>query len=1019
MRRASPFLILLAVARPFAGLAAGDDAGAELFEARIRPVLVEHCYGCHSASAAKLKAGLRVDSREGLVHGGETGPALIPRDPERSLLLRALAYDDPDLQMPPKMRLPVTVVADFRRWIQAGAPWPGETTVPPSNGEGTPGAPATADSRGHLAAKGFDLNQRRTSHWAWQPIRHPVPPPVANVSWPRSEVDRFILARLEAAGLNPAPSAEPAALLRRLSFALTGLPPSAAEATDFSSDPGPAALEAVVDRLLGSPRFGEHWARHWLDKVRYAETMGHEFDYPILAAWRFRDYVVRAFNGNVPFDRFAREQIAGDLLPVRRDPASGLNESIIATSQFWFCQQAHSPVDTRVAQVDVVDNQIDVLAKAFLGLTVSCARCHDHKFDAISTRDYYALYGILDSSRYAIREMDDPAPRLRQARALMAIRDRVRRDLAGRLLSSAIPRAATNCGAAQQASLRPEDISLPRDGWFPDGEAFTVDPCSSGQVVPATGGGFRLVLPGWRDSGSLARRFQGALRSPTFTIDRGYVHLKVAGKGTRISLVIDGFTLIRAPIYGGLRLAVEGERPHWMTIDVSMWKGHRAWLEFTDYSAPDPATTLPASAMAADGWIAVGEVIASSLKDPPPQVTLQDPADPRGIILRWRDDPSQLDPREAAWLDSVLFAMTEGAAMIDVQRWTDLDAAVGEPELIGAMVEGTGLDQPVFIRGNPQSPGPTLPRRFLEALPEAARAAPFESGTGRLGLARAMTDDANPLFARVAVNWIWAHLFGAGLVSSVDNFGAMGAAPSHPELLDWLATEFRDGGYSVKRLVRLLVLSRAWQMSSRRADARAEEVDPENRLLHRANLERLEGETLRDAMLAVSGKLDPSLGGPPVPIHLTSFMEGRGRPSKSGPLDGAGRRSLYVEVRRNFLSPWMLAFDVPVPVTTVGLRSQSNVPAQALELMNDPFVAQQAALWSARILREVTGPDCAARRLERLYLDAFARPPRSEERRACEAYLEARRLGSTGEDAATWTDLCQVLFNAKEFAFVE
>ena len=988
-------------------------ADLEFFENRIRPVLAEHCYSCHSAHAEKLKASLRLDGRDLILHGGDAGPAITPGDPSQSLLIRAIAYDDPDLQMPPKTRLPAPVVDDFRKWIRRGAAWPAPADAFD--------APAVASG----VSKGFNLEERRARHWAWQPVQRPEVPAVRNTDWAKSDLDRFVLARLEGAQLSPAPRASRRTLLRRAHFALTGLPPTPAEVDAFIRDPrhDPDAFSTVVDRLLASPHFGEHWARHWLDKVRYAETMGHEFDHAILGAWRYRDYVVRALNQDLPWDTFAREQVAGDLFTQpRKNPADGTLESRLATLQFWLCQQVHSPVDVRAQQAETVDNQIDVVTKAFLGLTVSCARCHDHKFDAISTKDYYALLGILGSSRHAYRAVDDPAPRLATASELRSLRAklpaRIEPVLLQILATNDVPAVNPTLNLGPLA-LRPEDARLAENGWYLDGDAFLPDAEMPSLPVVLGDQSIRIAPPGWRHSGALARRFQGSLRTPTFTIDREFLHLRIAGTGSRFSVAVEGFPLLCAPIYGSLRQTVRNAEPHWVTLDVTMWKGRRTWIDFADLSETDPASGLSAESRQSDGWIAVGDVVLSSLREPPPLAPLAAPITPVALVQRWAAHPADLSPAEAAWLDGLLVLVRSNLTAELTGPMRHLDASLQPPVLATTMADGTGVDESVFIRGNHRTPGPIVPRRFLEALPEVPDTASIASGngSGRLALAHAMTSGTNPLFDRVFVNWAWSQLFGRGLVASVDNFGALGEPPSHRELLDWLASEFQRLGRAPKPLLRELLLSATWQMSSRSSDPEAVRQDPDNLLFHRANLRRLEGESIRDAILAVSGRLDPTVGGPPVPIHLTAFMEGRGRPGQSGPLDGNGRRSLYLEVRRNFLSPFMLAFDQPVPATTVGRRSVSNVPAQALALMNDPLVTAEAQRWAERILRDVEGP--AENRIRHLYAQAYARPPSDLELTTATGFLDAQLTQETADPKAAWADLCHALLNAKEFFFVD
>jgi cytochrome c553 len=424
-----------------ASVHAAEAGSGEFFEQRVRPVLAEHCYGCHGP--AKQKGGLRADHGSLLLKGGDNGPALVAGQPEVSRLLTAVGYGDVSLQMPPTGKLPEAVIADLRAWIAAGAAWPEEPV---------PGAKA--------AEAAFDLAGRRAAHWAWQPLRDDAPPSVGDAGWPRGEMDRFVLAKLEATKLRPAPEAPRETLLRRLTYDLTGLPPTPDELTMFQLDTGPEAYERLVDRLLASPRFGEHWGRHWLDLTRYAETYGFEGDFAIKEAWRYRDYVIRALNADVPYDQFVREHLAGDLLAEpRQNVDDGTNESLLATGCWAMHQAQHAPVDVRMDNADRVDNQIDVFSKTFLGLTVSCARCHDHKFDAISTADYYALSGIFRSARQQIAELD-PKGAIAEARgklAALSAQGAAALGTAARAYVAAAPQA-TEFRLASEETVVPERI---------------------------------------------------------------------------------------------------------------------------------------------------------------------------------------------------------------------------------------------------------------------------------------------------------------------------------------------------------------------------------------------------------------------------------------------------------------------------------------------------------------------------------------------------------------------------------
>ena len=379
------FLLLPVIVWAAGSLAGAEFTAADLefFEKKIRPVLAEHCYKCHSADAKKLKGDLMLDHRDGVFKGGDTGPAIVSGKPDQSLLIEAIEYDNVDLEMPPRGKLSDQQITDFTEWVKRGAPWPKEAAVGPG------------------AREQFDLAKRKAEHWAWQPVQAGAPPKVKQAAWPASPIDQFILAKLEAAGLKPAGPADKRALIRRAYFDLIGLPPTPAQVEAFVADNSPKAFEKVVDELLAAPQYGERWARHWLDLMRYAETFGHEFDYMNQEVWRYRDYVIRAFNDDVPYDRFVKEHIAGDLLKPRFAKDGGWNESRLATAWWWLGQHCHSPVDVRAYQAEIIDNQIDVLGKAFQGMTIACARCHDHKFDAISTKDYYALYGMIGSGSFS------------------------------------------------------------------------------------------------------------------------------------------------------------------------------------------------------------------------------------------------------------------------------------------------------------------------------------------------------------------------------------------------------------------------------------------------------------------------------------------------------------------------------------------------------------------------------------------------------------------------------------------
>jgi len=1099
-----------------AGAGAQDASSLAYFESAVRPVLAARCFQCHGAKTQKSE--LRLDHGSFVRKGGARGPAVVPGDPDGSRLVHAVRYDDVDLQMPPKGKLAAGEIAALVRWVEMGAPWPDE----PLPDEPQPGAAAAKPT--------FDLAARRAAHWCWQGRHRPAVPAVRDLGWPQDPIDMFVLAGLEANGLRPAADADPATWLRRVSFDLTGLPPSPREIDAFLEDHGRRARGAAVDRLLASPQFGERWARHWLDLVRYAETLGHEYDFEIPGAWRYRDYLVRAFNQDVPYDRLVQEHIAGDLLPEPRLHEDGYDESPIGTCFYWFGDQTHSPLDPRQHRADRIDNQIDVLGKTFLGLTVACARCHDHKFDAIAQRDYYGLHGVLASSRYTLTPLlprgghgaaraalAELRPRLvatikarwlRAAggaaaylRALLSLppqptrqeketeaRWRARReafdasltDLARArgldparlrawleavpahlrddrehpLQALALARHDADGFAARWADLtreveapvaRPEDAVVLADfrrddyaAWYRIGEAFGNEPeardlvtvdAKARPVVRARSGRFAR-------SGADSLRLQGSLSSTTFSIDRRYLWLFAAGERCRINVVVEGFNVIRDPIYGPLKLALFDESPRWYRLDLELWRGLGAYLQVHDLRTADPSDETDYGDE--PGWIALQQAWLSDASTAPSaggrpasvvvlggHVVARDDlpaaygAAITAAVSAWQ--PNAADGCEPARARLLSFLsrhhLLDGQDDDPILRLVQgVDSAIAEVPCVPAMSDGDGHDACVYVRGDYRSPGETAPRGGLTAL-DTDRGR-FRSGSGRLELARELTAPDNPLVARVLVNRAWYHLFGKGLVQTVDNFGVLGEPPANQDLLDRLADDFIADGWSLKRLLRRLVLTRTYGLTSRAADPHAEEADATLALLHRGRVRRLDGESLRDALLQVAGSLDRRLYGPSVPVHLTPFMDGRGRPERSGPLDGDGRRSLYQEVRRNFLNPFFLAFDSPIPFSTVGQRNVSNVPAQALTMMNDRFVVEQTRKWAERVL-DADLPDRSAR-VAHMLRAAYSRPATTAQVDAAETFLleqaASRRLDLDALDL--WADFAHALVNVKEFAFL-
>ena len=916
-----------------AASAAGAGVEAPSYGRDIGPILARRCFVCHGPDESTREARLRLDTADGSTRKRGRRPAVIvPGSPDESPLWQRLTTSDLDDRMPPHSEgheaLPPDELALLRAWIEAGAPY--------------------------------------ETHWSWQDLAVPPIPQVQDAEWPAGDIDRYVLSRLEREGLSPAPQADPAARLRRLHHDLSGLPPDPAAVRAFLDDPSPMAWEAHVDRLLAAPGFGETWARHWLDLVRYAETHGHEFDYPIDEAWRYRDWVIAAINANMPWDQFVREQIAGDMHRQQRSPElPGVPPPVVATGWWWLSQGTHGPVDVRMDELDRIDNQVDVFGRTFLGATMACARCHDHKFDAITQRDYYAMAGVIRSSRRAYAYLDPGAQLARAVDGLDLLQDVCADQLPSETLQplpSRDPVRVTGAAFTWDFGDDPEAWS----GWTNSGWSFRPrSVLRPGDVVFAGKSGPRRVGTGQVHSAVMARGLHGTARSPSFTIEQPFVHVLARGDGSRIRVYIDHYWLNDRNELLFETMIQDLDHPDtWQvhSIDVSRYLGHHARVELID----------DGDGFVAVDWIAHGGELPEHLADPVP-------VDLKSVQL----------------------------STVHLERLARLDAVLPAPTRALAMVDGSPADSPLLIRGDPGSPGAPAPRGLAAAFPGGEP--PEIIASGRLELADRVMDPGNPLTARVAANRAWQHLMGRGLSTTPDDLGGMGEAPSHPELLDHLAVKFK-ADWNLKGLIKQIAMSRAYSMASTHPDPRAVELDPDGRLLSRAVVRRVSAERLRDAMLAVSGSLDRTMGGPPVPVHLRESMHGRGRPDQSGPIDGNNRRSIYQEVRRNFLNPFLMAFDMPVPSSTSGRRAVSNVPEQGLMMLNDPFVLELAVRFGARGRANLDEGRTRAEIVGDMIAAAYARLPREPE-----IDLLAASLDDTDD---SWTDLAHALLASTEFRYL-
>jgi len=987
----------------------------EFFEKEVRPLLVEHCYECHSGKASKLQAGLRVDSRTAMLKGGDSGPALIESKPDESSLIQAVRYEG--FEMPPKGKLLAKEIDTLTEWVAMGAPWPAEDAA-----------------AGGPDREVFDWQKRKEAHWVWQSIQNPTRPSVIGTDWPQSDIDFFILAPLEKAGIKPTTQADKYALVRRLYLDLIGLPPTPEQVQQFVSNLNTIGTEQLVDQLLESPHFGERWGRHWLDLVRYAESRGHEFDNDAPYAFQYRDYVIRALNADVPYDQFVREHLAGDLLKSPRlNATEHFNESILGTGFWHLGEWVHSPVDIRKDESDRFDNMIDVMSKTFLGVTVSCARCHDHKFDAISTEDYYSLSGFLQSSDY--REVAfDAIEHNREVGFQLAKLDENYRSEIENILTKVVPASFQSITQAAKAesgeAIAPaladvvivDYATAEPSQFYADGEIFGKRPRHAGEIClkmfdgkegldfarsstaacDVFWNGFKKQeanSPNQMSSIGKLPRSGRTLRSTTFTLRDGKVDCRIFGQGHVVACV-DSHRLLAGPLHGEtVRGIPKADGFQWVTLNLGRYVGHRLHLEFT----PEVDTLMEVQ------------------------------------MVTQGASPEQLKAIEASQA-KVGTQITEAANNMDVELQKDTVAAEAVGQLVKhwakerlelqqqirtssrvamSMLDGTGEDEHILIRGNSSNPGRSAPRRFLAAV-DGPEPLAIEHGSGRLELAERINASTNPLSSRVIVNRIWHHLMGRGIVPTTDDFGVLGQRPSHPELLEHLTMKFLADGRSIKQMIRYVVLSKTYQLASR-PDTNSMQQDPKNQFWHYHQSKRLEGEAIRDSLLSISGRLDPTLHGPSIKVYLSSFMDGRGRPGQNGPLDGSNRRSIYLEVRRNFLSPMFVAFDTPTPFSSMGRRNVSNVPAQALILMNDPLVADLSKAWAKRAcaavpLAERQSPDA---RIRWMIMTAFTREANEPELLAARTFLErhGRENDMTIRDESLWEDFAHALVNKKEFIF--
>lgn len=953
------------------------------FNFHVKPILVQNCYLCHGPDPSSRKAELRLDTYEGATAAlKEGGHAIVPGKTSKSNLVQRIYNEDPGQIMPPpetNLKLTEREKALLNKWIDQGAQW--------------------------------------KEHWSF------ISPETKMDLEDPNAIDFLIGKQMEVKGLEKVPIANKNSLIRRVSYLLTGLPPNPKDVQKFIADTTKVAYNKMVDVYLNSPAFGERWARHWMDLVRYAETKGHEFDYTITGAWKYRDYLIRAFNEDVPYDQILKEHIAGDLLEnTRENKETGVSESRLGTTFYVMGEGTHSPVDVRQDEADRIDNMIDVTTKTFQGLTVSCAKCHDHKFDPITAADYYALYGVMESTRFSPVPADVDKDKKLAAKELVDLKTYMRKLVASKW--STAKNSAENAELAQNKAVATTNKNYTLigdfrgsdfDGWTSDGFAFGQRSTLGDPIVDPATGKLLGLQDGKASSKAMGMGIFGALRSPNMVLDRDFIGVRALGQNSSIRIIIDNFQLIQNPIYGGMDQRVNTGNWNNFVFNVAAWKGRKAYIEIIPggyerhiYNLPEDAYIEAQYAIAYDGeWPANME---------------------NGISLEQVNNnwaTLDISPYKVKMLNEDLkkgklpLNFPELKPVVDSSQ--QLANRLKTDSFFNGIYDGYGIDSPIFNRGNYKEPSEEpIPRRFLSVL--SLGDSVFKSeGSGRMELAEVMLNKDNPLTSRVMVNRIWHHLFGRGIVETVDNFGLQGKLPSHPELLDYLAVKFQNDGWSIKSMIRAIVTSEAFKRSTLRNDLLANK-DPNNIYLASFPVRRLEAEAIRDGILVVTESLDSTMYGPPVATYLTEFMQGRGRPGKSGPIDGEGRRSIYLEVRRNFLEPMMTTFDRPIPFSTFGSRNVTNVPSQSLILMNDPLVAQQAEIMAGKLLEK--GLVSFEEKVQWIYMQAFSRLATSEELEKASNFfdmlrtMEGKADASATQEMAVWKEYCHSIFNLKEFIYL-
>lgn len=1064
-----------------ARLAVAQDA--EFFEKKVRPVLVEHCIECHSGD--ERESELRVDSLTALLIGGERGPAIVPGKPNEGTFIPAIRHDD-TLQMPLNKKLPQAVIADLTQWIQEGAHWPDA-------------APVSATPRPVVAERLPSAEDRQ--FWAFQtPRAVPLPPVADATAWVRTPIDQFVLQKLESAQIAPNAVADKRTLIRRATLALIGIPPTPEEVHAFLADDSPHAFEQVVDRLLASPHYGERWGRHWLDVARYGDSNGLDENLAYGNAWRYRDYVVEAFNSDRPYDEFIREQIAGDLLPPSDDEQVQLRR-VIATGFLSLGSKMLAEDDPVKMEMDIIDEQLDTLGKAVMGLTLGCARCHDHKFDPISAQDYYALAGIFKSSKtmenfgVVARWQERPVALLTTvaqrdhqlavvAGMQAAITQRIQLETNRMRTKAQSQLAAYLLAAAHQ--LRIDESLQSAQPIANDSTRRTAPDCvileaeeyARGNVLKDTtnyGVGIGVLvnrgeLPNFTEydiefekSGryQIDLRYAAAASRPTsIMLDGKPIKSDAAGKvtGSWTPESQQWFVEVIVEITAGkhvIRLENAGPFPH---IDKLCLAPATSTSESTALVAGTPPATL--QPLIARQWVtflkAQREVVGGPFSlwwqlqtqgaladftgEPTPLNALllaePQPTTLAQLAQRYQDlvllsEAAELAPLKELIgaskgpfsLDDLPESALSEATVADLKALREQKTAVEKsiPVIAEAMsiTDGQPQNLRVHLRGSHTTLGDEVARRMPHLLAQGDERPIDATASGRLELAEWMTRPNHPLTARVLVNRVWLAHFGDGLVRSPDNFGMLGEAPTHPELLDWFAHQFIQNGWSIKSLHRLILNSATWQQSTHWNEAAAA-IDPENRLLWRMNRRRLEAEAIRDSLLAIGGDLDATMGGNLLPTENRKYVTSTANVNVE--VYNSTRRTLYLPIVRSAIFDYLTAFDFGDPSAMNGQRDRTTVAPQALFLMNSGLVAKESESLS-RTLLALPGEDSG--RITVAFERFYSRPPTESEVASSLEFIAAyeKQLVDRGTAVeqlrpTAWKAFCRALMSTNEFLYV-